>query len=266
MTREGLYECAADQHVELRPLWHVDEGRTFFVGPLDYNRLHQHGAPVYLAGIYGPFGLRVHGGNWVSCRTAVIPAGVLHELDLGNDPLAVFYIEPSVDGTAALIPLMTNVRETDGVLVGSGGEFSVMRELWEDVTSPAWIGQALDDLLAFSRRHAARSIDSRVSVAIAHMQQNSGDVTPVTQLADRAGLSVSRFQHLFTREVGVPFRRYRAWSRIRVAISEITKGSNFTSAAHAAGFADQAHFSHDFRRTFGAAPSVSLLGLRAKAV
>jgi methylphosphotriester-DNA--protein-cysteine methyltransferase len=45
-----------------------------------------------------------------------------------------------------------------------------------------------------------------------------------------------RFQHLFTQEVGVPFRRYRAWNRMRMAISEIVKGSNFTTAAHAAGF------------------------------
>ncbi|WP_245425620.1 hypothetical protein [Phyllobacterium brassicacearum] len=35
--------------------------------------------------------------------------------------------------------------------------------------------------------------------------------------------------------MGVPFRRYRAWNRMRAAISEIVNGSNFTTAAHAAG-------------------------------
>jgi len=91
------------------------------------------------------------------------------------------------------------------------------------------------------------------------MQTRAGELTPVAQLASGAGLSASRFQHVFTHEVGVPFRRYRAWIRIRVAIAEIVKGSNFTAAAYTAGFVDQAHFTNDFRRTFGGPPSLSLL-------
>jgi AraC-like DNA-binding protein len=42
----------------------------------------------------------------------------------------------------------------------------------------------------------------------------------------------------------------------------VAQGASFTTAAHAAGFADQSHFTHDFRRTFGAPPSVSLLRVR----
>jgi methylphosphotriester-DNA--protein-cysteine methyltransferase len=80
----------------------------------------------------------------------------------------------------------------------------------------------------------------------------------VEGVAAEVGLSGSRFQHLFTREVGVPFRRYRAWQRMRAAIAEIVRGSSFGRAAHLAGFADQAHFGHDFRRTFGAPASQSL--------
>jgi hypothetical protein len=98
---DSLYERAAPDGM-LRPFWHVDEAHTFFVGPLEYNRPHQHGAPVFLAGIYSEFWLRIHGGHWHSCRTAVIPAGVLHELDLGGYPLAVFYIEPTHGGTETL--------------------------------------------------------------------------------------------------------------------------------------------------------------------
>ncbi|MFJ5489383.1 helix-turn-helix domain-containing protein, partial [Hansschlegelia beijingensis] len=84
----------------------------------------------------------------------------------------------------------------------------------------------------------------------------------VPELARLCGLSASRLQHLFASEVGVPIRRYRAWSRMRGAIAEIVAGASFTQAAHAAGFADQAHFAHDFRRTFGAAASRSLRGVR----
>lgn len=262
LYKRAVGNDAVGKDAVLGPLWHLDAGRTFFVGPLAYNALHQHGAPVFLAGIYGPFGLRIRSGNWLACRSAVIPAGVLHELDLGNDPLAVFYIEPDAGGIGGLTPLLGNQREVDGVLVGRTDAFSTLREVWEDGSSARWIGAALDDLLVFSRRRAARGIDPRICAIVETMQKLSGELTPVARLAGDAGLSASRFQHLFTEEVGVPFRRYRAWLRLRTAIGTIVQGSNFTMAAHAAGFADHAHFTNDFRRTFGAPPSLSLRKLR----
>ena len=84
------------------------------------------------------------------------------------------------------------------------------------------------------------------------------------QVAAEVGLSGWHFQHVFTRAVGVPFRRFRGWCRMRVAIQEILDGSNFTTAAHAAGFADQPHFARDFRRTFGAPASPSLSSVRPR--
>jgi AraC-like DNA-binding protein len=246
----------------LGPVWYVDAVRTFFAGPLTYNAMHQHGAPVFLAGIYGPFRLRIHGDAWLSCRTAVIPAGVRHELDVSGEPIGVFYIEPSLDGAEALMPLMRDVHEVGGAVVGMAGEFSLIRELWEDGSCAGWVDEALDDLLIFSRQRARRSIDARVADVIGRLQMHDEELVPVARLAAAAGLSASRFQYLFTREVGVAFRRYRAWIRMRRAIGEIASGSNFTTAAHAAGFADQSHFTHDFRRTFGAPPSRSLVGVR----
>lgn len=261
MEGPRLYERAT-RPGELDAMWHVDEGRTFFAGPLDYNASHQHGAPVYLAGLYGSFGLRVDGSDWLTCRTAVIPAGVLHELDIGGNPLAVLYIEPDIAGVDALAPLVRNTREVNGTLVGRAGEVSLLRAIYEDRLGGQWTGGALTDLLGFSQRRAAREIDARVSRVVKSLYSGYLDLTQVAQLAATVGLSASRFQHLFTREVGVPFRRYRAWHRMRAAIREIVNGNNFTRAAHAAGFSDQAHFAHDFRRTFGAPASRSLTKVR----
>lgn len=259
----GLYERVATPSGELDALWHMDEGRTFFAGPLDYNGSHQHGAPVYLAGPYGPFGVRIAGGAWQSCRTAVIPAGVRHELDIGGNPLAVLYVEPHVAGVHALTPLARETREVDGALLGRTGELSLFRALYEDHASTRWAGDALTDLLGFATRRASRLIDPRVSRVVERLYTRYDDLTPVTRIAGSAGLSASRFQHVFSREVGVPFRRYRAWQRMRAAIREIIGGRSFTAAAHTAGFSDQAHFAHDFRRTFGAPASRSLSRVRA---
>lgn len=250
---------------ELDALWHLDAGQMLFIGPLDYNASHRHGAPVYLAGLYGKFGLRVEGGPWRWVRTAVIPAGVRHELQLGGMPLGVFYIEPDLAGTEALTPLVRGASssEESGAVVGLAGEVAVFRSLYESRTATRWAGEALGDLLGFARRRARREIDPRIARAVAQLASfGFGPLKSVEKLAAEVGLSGSRFQHLFTREVGVPFRRYRAWQRMRGAIAEIVRGSSFGRAAHLAGFADQAHFGHDFWRTFGAAPSRSLSRLR----
>lgn len=254
-----LYERAVPDRASFDSLWDINNGKTFFTGPLYYNANHQHGAPVFLAGIYGSFRLRVQGGDWLSCRTAVIPAGVLHELDLGGDPLSVFYIEPTIAGVHALLPLIKNTCEVNGALAGGGGEISFMRDLYEDRYNPQWSSEPLDDLLAFSKkRSGAGLIDPRISQAVEFLFDHGDDLTPLTSLSNSVGLSPSRFQHLFTDQIGVPFRRYRSWNRIRLAIREIIKGHNFTTAAHIAGFTDSAHFSHEFRKTFGAAPTIGL--------
>lgn len=252
-----LYERAAV--VEFDALWDIRDGRTYFTGPLHYNDNHQHGAPVFLAGLYGKFRLRVNGGNWLWCRTAIIPAGVLHELDVGGEPITVLYIEPTVAGVDAFKPLINNSRSLNGALVGNGGEICFMRDLYEDRYMPDWTTEALQDLLGYSKRRAhAAVIDPRLTRIVDHLFENGDDLTSVAELAAQVGLSPSRFQHLFTQQVGVPFRRYRGWNRMRQAIREIIRGHNFTTAAHATGFTDSAHFSHEFHKIFGAAPTIGL--------
>ncbi|MBU2580893.1 MAG: AraC family transcriptional regulator [Alphaproteobacteria bacterium] len=254
---EDLNERARAATTKLDSLWHVDDGQALFVGPLHRNALHRHCVPVYLAGLYGTFRLRIARDGWLSCRTAVIPARVPYEFDMGGEPLAVFYLEPNVASVDALTNLVRDTREINGALVGSHGEISLLRWIYEDRTRRRSIDLELKDLINFSSQKA-RILDPRVFRAVEYMQRSSGEPTSVPQVASFVGLSSSRFQHVFTREVGVPFRRYRSWHRLRTAVREIVSGKSFTSAAHAAGFADQAHFSREFRRTFGAPPSRSL--------
>lgn len=256
-----MYERAATN--ALGPLWHVEGARTFFVGPLSYNASHQHGAPVYLAGLYDRFRIRIGAGAWTMCRTAMIPAGVSHELDVRGDPIAVLYLEPNAGGTRGLSPLVGTGLEADGVVLGTDGEIRLFRDLHESRNGVRDAGAALADILRFSLRRSRRVIDPRIARAVALLHDNDDNLSMgAAALATAVGLSPSRFQHLFTGEVGVPFRRYRAWLRMRRAIGAVVAGASFTVAAHEAGFADQPHFAHDFRKTFGAPASGSLLDLR----
>lgn len=78
------------------------------------------------------------------------------------------------------------------------------------------------------------------------------------ELAKLVHLSPTRFSHWFVEQAGLPLRSYRKWVRLLCAIQEITLGHSLTEAAHAAGFADAAHFSRTFRDLFGLDPSSAL--------
>ena len=74
-------------------------------------------------------------------------------------------------------------------------------------------------------------------------------------LAGIAGLSHSRFMHVFTESVGVPLRPYVRWLRLQQAACELMDGATVSQAAHRAGFADAAHLTRTFRRMLGTTPS-----------
>ncbi|MDT8998290.1 AraC family transcriptional regulator [Paucibacter sp. APW11] len=70
-------------------------------------------------------------------------------------------------------------------------------------------------------------------------------------LARRFGLSDDRFRHLFAERMGLPFSRFVLWRRLHRAFRFLQDGERVTQAAHAAGFADAAHFGRTLRHNFG---------------
>ena len=269
-----------DKHAKMRPpkggadaappcgdgipaLWHVGPEEMLFAGPLGYNARHSHAAPLFLAGLYEEFSIRLSvQRGWQRCAVAVIPPGVAYELDVAGNPLAVFYLEPRTAGIEALRPLVWSGEWVDGALLGAAGEAEPLRRLYEDPLALDHAGLVLQDLMAFSNRRAGRRLDPRINKAVAVISSKQDELGGVGDVAGRVGLSSSHFQHLFSQSVGVPFRRYRAWHRLRSAIHNIIAGESFTAAAHGAGYFDQAHFCRHFRQSFGAAPSMSLKQVR----
>ncbi len=94
-------------------------------------------------------------------------------------------------------------------------------------------------------------LDPRVLAMIAYAQQNLEDGLTLPKAAGCVALSPSRARHLFVAQTGLPFKTYVLWLRIERAVALYAAGSSLTEAAHEAGFADSAHFSRTFRRTFG---------------
>lgn len=248
-----MYERAAGDD-KPNSLLHVGGQYTFWTGAAGYLASHHGGAPVFLAGLHGKFRLRLPGEPWAVCRAAILPPGVSHELDFAGEPFAALYIEPNLGGLDVLVPLLRQAEEAGGAFIGTSDEIPLLRSFHEDLSSERWAEEALSDLLMFAGRNAGTgALDSRLVTIIDFLHEHFDDLTPIEDLARGIGLSSSRFQHLFTQKAGIPFRRYRAWNRLRMAWREIAKGATVTVAAQASGFFDSAHFAHEYRRTFGKA-------------
>jgi AraC-like DNA-binding protein len=102
--------------------------------------------------------------------------------------------------------------------------------------------------------------DRRITSAVDGLLSAPALEADTATLAARAGLSVSRFQHLFKATTGVTIRRFRLWARMRRAMAMTVAGATITHAALDAGFASPAHFSAAFREMFGMAPRRFLAG------
>jgi AraC-like DNA-binding protein len=99
-------------------------------------------------------------------------------------------------------------------------------------------------------------IDPRIERVIRILRRHPLDTrtTSALHLSRVAGLSPSRFTHLFTESMRIPLRPYLRWLRLQRAAREIVSGRTATQAAHVAGFADAAHLTRTFRRMVGATP------------
>lgn len=93
--------------------------------------------------------------------------------------------------------------------------------------------------------------DARVLSMISYAQNALTDNVTLKLAAAEACLSDSRARHLFAMHTGLPFKSFVLWLRLQRALALYVDGRSLTEAAHGAGFADSAHFSRTFRRTFG---------------
>src|SRR5262245_4435455 len=93
-----------------------------------------------------------------------------------------------------------------------------------------------------------------VSAAVAHIEETQATIR-IEEIAQQIGLSQSALERRFRRNVGTSPKQFASLLRLKNAIHLRNRGHDFISAAHAAGYSDQSHFIHDFKRVTGLAPS-----------
>ena len=124
------------------------------------------------------------------------------------------------------------------------------------------IGSAEFDQMCFGETLPRRPLDPRVVRAIARIGRFSGEPLTATTCAAEAGLSASRFLHLFKQETGISFRSFRAWKRARHLLNFANQDLNLAHLAQDIGYPDSTHFSHSIRRFYGLKPRAIFSGSR----
>src|SRR5262245_11104454 len=95
--------------------------------------------------------------------------------------------------------------------------------------------------------------DLLVSAAVSLIEESQA-MARIEELARRVGLSQSALERRFRRVVGASPKKFASIVRLRHVLVLRSKGADFTSIAHAAGYYDQSHFIKDFKRFSGLAP------------
>ncbi|MFC3962829.1 helix-turn-helix domain-containing protein [Nocardia jiangsuensis] len=110
----------------------------------------------------------------------------------------------------------------------------------------------------FDYRIAGTPADARIAEVLRTLLADPADAPGAAGFAAAAGLSTSRFLHLFAAQTGTSFRRYRLWARMLRAGHALAAGGDLTRAAADAGFASPSHFSDSFHTMFGLTASTLL--------
>jgi AraC-like DNA-binding protein len=169
-------------------------------------------------------------------RVVLVPAGVRNAVDSPGRTIGICY-DPERSPIAARDASVLDAR----LLAAPAGDH---------LADPDALVAVAGEL---HRRIAAqpRVLDRRVAAAVEVLRTPGLD-----HRRELAHLPVSRahLRALFARDIGTPIPTYARWRRLLDALA-VFGGSNATVAAHAAGFADLAHFSRTCRDMLGYSPT-----------
>jgi AraC-like DNA-binding protein len=235
------------------------KGRSLYFGPSVHLDAHTYATVALHVGIYRPFRIKIANGAWQSCRCAIVPPGTLHELDFEGGVHGKLFFERD---NSDFLYFKRRFSCTGQLPISFQDEELIeqLRWIYESNPDKTIVKSCLDDLLGCDDE-LNLIVDPRVQAAIDLICNEPDCNFSKEYLANRANLSPSRFLHLFKQHTDVPYRRFRTWKRLRLALDSLNATDNITIAALDAGFSDATHFSHSFRETFGINPAYVFRGI-----
>jgi AraC-like DNA-binding protein len=224
-------------------------GQALYSGPSLNLAPHSGSVWCLAVGIDGPLTVATVDGTTRDAHSVLIPPRLTHQLTCHGTGLVSCYLEPTSDRADAS-------RHKFGAFSGEIGMGHVEEERLQftptdDESACRWL-----DLAA---PLSPRPVDPRIAAAASRIRDDPATAVSSRELAAEAGLSESRFLHLFRDELGTSLRRYRLWVRLVHAGTAVAEGKNLTTAAVEAGFASPSHLADRFKTTFGLS-ATQLLG------
>lgn len=221
-------------------------GLGVFRGKAGENTFHAHYAHQIAIASEGEIEVTLAAGG-VRGAGVAIPANMRHQL--APREVLLIYLDPtSLSGQALFAQDGARARvlpepQCRSLLAASHSYGSLQQVLTSLLSTPS-----------------PKPVDERLAIVVAKLESSlvSGVDLDRGVLAAMLNLSPSRFSHWFVAQAGMPLRGYRKWLRLLVALSRAAQCGLLTEAAHAAGFADSAHFSRTFRQMFGISPMAAL--------
>lgn len=218
-----------------------------YCGPSLRLKPHRNAVATAIIGLSQAFTFRLGDEAPQRTRFALAPAGALHGVDADGAMLFV-YLDAADPTVARLSQTLTPSTEATC-------------SAWADLLARAPASLAgLKDAVGqlFGEREERAPCDPVIADVAQAIAADPATFVGVAVAARRAGLTQAQFQRRFSRAMGMPFRRYRLWRRMAVALMAMSRGTSLTHAAFDAGFSSSAHLSAAFMTMFGLAPSALL--------
>jgi AraC-like DNA-binding protein len=226
-------------------LW--QPGLLSYVGPGGSSDRHSHHALQLAISFDEPLELLLD-DQQMRARAVLVGSGVPHAFRTAGRRIFYALIEPHSAIGSSLTHRTAQVAGRDLADILPIGDAPAAE-------ADALIDYTLRMLDLLAPRPPASPLSEPVIRALAYLDAGLDHPPRLVQAARAAHISPSRLTHLFSEQVGIPFRRFVLWLRLRLAAEHVWQTQSLTEAAHAAGFSDLAHFSRVCRATFGVPPS-----------
>ncbi len=220
---------------------------------------HAHHAVQVSIGLDGPVRFRAPDEEWIECDIGVIRPNAPHLFDGCGRALAMLFLEPeSREGRW----LRDSLREPIAGLPRArvAAQLPALLAFREERPGAEAASRLILDVVGALAAGSPpqRRMDERIARALAYIRGHDDGRLSLEVVAREVFLSPSRLAHLFTDEVGLPFRRYLLWRKLSRAMQAFGRGATLSAAAHAAGFADSAHLTRTWHQMFGMPPSLMM--------
>jgi AraC family transcriptional regulator len=231
------------------PLLYIWDSKAMYIGTGFETGVHAHNAFQVIIALDGKTKVEIE-GTWIENSLFLLKPNTNHRIQLlGN--VAMFLVDAEVSRLTSITQgsISSKVIEKLKSCFLNPYETKYALKLFEEVLSELGFGSILNSSVK----------DDRIQKCLEYIEVNLNEELNMESLCKVNGLSESSFSHLFSKEVGIPFRRYLLWKRLKKSISIYLDGrKSLTEVSQEMGFSDQAHFSNAFKDVFGIRPTFIL--------